>query len=81
MKNVEILIDEETIRNPRNPDFLSLMLLEVLRDNISKENLFALECIKLSYAKRGYVNPKFQRIIESYKECIERYDKSGGGAR
>lgn len=80
MKNAEEIADEKII-NYRNPDFLSLMVLEVLRDDISKENLFALECIKLSYAKRGYVNPKFQRIIESYKECIERYDKSGGRER
>jgi len=70
MKNIEQLTGEEAVKNPGNLDILPLMVLEVLKDEVCEENLFALECIKRAYAKRGYVNPELKMIINRYGECI-----------
>ena len=75
MKNIEQLTGEEAVKNPGNLDILPLMVLEVLNEEICEENLFALECIKRAYAKRGYVNPELKMIINRYGECIEEYSK------
>ncbi len=75
MKNIEELTGNKSTKNPGNLDILPLMVLEVLKEDVCEENLFALECIKRAYDKRGYVNPEFQRILSRYEECIEEYSK------